>query len=225
MDWNDYDAALFDLDGVLTPTAEVHMRAWDVMFNAYLDGRADGQPPYTDEDYFAWVDGKPRYDGVRSFLASRGIALPDGTVEDAPELETVCGLGNRKNAAFSAVLRDEGVTPFPASVAMIEQYWTRLGLDPAALSTVMAQGDSMMPTIADHAPVFLDTGDRDLADGGIYAMRAEGRLIIRRVQRLVGGGLQLLADNASAYPPQEIGEKAVADLEILGRVRSAAVAC
>ena len=120
MNWTDYDAALFDLDGVLTPTAEVHMRAWDVMFNGYLDGRGDGQPPYTDDDYFAWVDGKPRYDGVRSFLASRGITLPDGTPDDAPELETVCGLGNRKNAAFSAVLRDEGVIPYPASVALLD---------------------------------------------------------------------------------------------------------
>lgn len=123
MDWTDYDAALFDLDGVITPTAEVHMRAWAVMFNAYLDGRDDDQPPYTDEDYFAWVDGKPRYDGVRSFLTSRGITLPDGTPEDAPELETVCGLGNRKNAAFSAVLRDEGVTPYTASVALLD--WLR----------------------------------------------------------------------------------------------------
>ena len=120
MNWTDYDAALFDLDGVLTPTAEVHMRAWDVMFNGYLDGRGDGQPPYTDDDYFAWVDGKPRYDGVRSFLTSRGISLPEGTPEDAPELETVCGLGNRKNAAFSAVLRDEGVRPYPASVALLD---------------------------------------------------------------------------------------------------------
>jgi beta-phosphoglucomutase family hydrolase len=123
VDWTPYRAALFDLDGVLTPTAEVHMRAWDVMFNAYLDERDDDQPPYTDEDYFAWVDGKPRYDGVRSFLASRGITLPDGTPEDAPEEQTVCGLGNRKNAAFSAVLRDEGVTPYPASVALLD--WLR----------------------------------------------------------------------------------------------------
>ena len=120
MDWTDYDAALFDLDGVLTPTAEVHMRAWDVMFNTYLQGRDEHQQPYTDEDYFAWVDGKPRYDGVRSFLASRGITLPDGAPDDGPELETVCGLGNRKNAAFSAVLRDEGVAPYPASVALLD---------------------------------------------------------------------------------------------------------
>ncbi|KQU68063.1 HAD family phosphatase [Phycicoccus sp. Root101] len=124
MDWTDYDAALFDLDGVLTPTAEVHMRAWDVMFNDYLrsrkEGRDEDQQPYTEQDYFDFVDGKPRYDGVRSFLASRGITLPDGTPDDAPELETVCGLGNRKNAAFSAVLRDEGVTPYPASVALLD---------------------------------------------------------------------------------------------------------
>ncbi|WP_406832599.1 beta-phosphoglucomutase family hydrolase [Pedococcus sp. KACC 23699] len=125
MDWTDYDAALFDLDGVLTPTAEVHMRAWDVMFNAYLEGRDDHQRPYTEQDYFDFVDGKPRYDGVRSFLASRGITLPDGTPEDASDLETVCGLGNRKNDAFSAVLRDEGVTPYPASVALLDDLRAR----------------------------------------------------------------------------------------------------
>ncbi|AYC99940.1 S24 family peptidase [Neorhizobium sp. NCHU2750] len=111
------------------------------------------------------------------------------------------------------------------SAALIEHYWRRLGLDPASMSAVLAEGDSMMPTIADQSPVFVDTADRNLADGGIYALRAEGRLIIRRVQRLIGGGVQLLADNAAAYPPQEIGEATLADLEILGRVRSAAVAC
>jgi len=115
----------------------------------------------------------------------------------------------------------------PASVfaAAIEQYWVRLGLDPASLSTVLVEGDSMVPTIADRAPVFVDTADHNLADGGIYAIRANGQLIIRRVQRLVGGGLELLADNATAYPPQRVGETGLAGLEIIGRVRSAAVAC
>ena len=79
MDWNSYDAALFDLDGVLTPTATVHMQAWSEMFNDFLAGQ-DGQDPYTERDYYAYVDGKPRYDGVRSFLESRGIELPELTV-------------------------------------------------------------------------------------------------------------------------------------------------
>jgi phage repressor protein C with HTH and peptisase S24 domain len=117
------------------------------------------------------------------------------------------------------------IVPSFAAADVIEQYWARLGLDPASLSTVLAEGDSMMPTIADQSPVFLDTGDRGLVDGAIYAIKVDGRLIIRRVQRLIGGGLQLLADNAGAYPPQEIGEKTLADLDILGRVRSAAVTC
>ncbi len=121
VDWSDYDAVLFDLDGVLTPTADVHMHAWSVMFNAYLAERGmEADAPYTDEDYFAHVDGKPRYDGVRSFLHSRGIDLPEGTPEDDPAMETVCGLGNRKNATFSAVLHDEGVEPYPASVALLD---------------------------------------------------------------------------------------------------------
>jgi len=117
------------------------------------------------------------------------------------------------------------ISPSSVSATMIEDYWARLGLDPTALATVLAEGDSMMPTIADQSPVFIDTGDRSLMDGRIYAIRADGRMIIRRVQRLIGGGVQLLADNASAYPPQEIGEQALADLDIVGRVRSAAVAC
>jgi beta-phosphoglucomutase family hydrolase len=124
VDWNDYDAALFDLDGVITPTAEVHMRAWDQMFNDFLRDRGEGQP-YTDEDYFEYVDGKPRYDGVRSFLASRGIELPEGDPSDAPETETVAGLGNRKNADFEEILQDEGVAPYPGSVALVKALQAR----------------------------------------------------------------------------------------------------
>lgn len=119
MRWDDYDAALFDLDGVLTPTAEVHMHAWDAMFNAYLADLGD-QPRYTAQDYFDFVDGKPRYDGVRSFLASRGLTLPEGEPSDPPTATTVCGLGNRKNAVFSQILADDGVQPYPASVALLD---------------------------------------------------------------------------------------------------------
>ena len=118
--WTDYAAVLFDLDGVITPTAEVHMRAWEVMFNGYLARRPEGQRPYTEADYFAYVDGKPRYDGVRDFLASRGIDVPHGTPADDPGRETVCGLGNRKNTAFNEVLARDGVTAYPGSLALLD---------------------------------------------------------------------------------------------------------
>lgn len=119
MDWNAYDAALFDLDGVLTPTAEVHMRAWDEMFNAYLESKGIAEP-YTDADYFEHVDGRPRYDGVRAFLTSRGIELPDGDPSDSPDEETVCGLGNRKNDAFNAVLARDGVEAYAGSLSLLD---------------------------------------------------------------------------------------------------------
>ncbi|HET9873589.1 MAG TPA: beta-phosphoglucomutase family hydrolase [Propionibacteriaceae bacterium] len=119
MNWDDFDTVLFDLDGVLTPTADVHMRAWEQMFSEFL--RTHGvSKPYEDHDYFAYIDGKPRYEGVRSMLESRGISLPDGSPQDDPSSETICGLGNRKNDAFAAVLRDEGVQPYPGSVALLE---------------------------------------------------------------------------------------------------------
>lgn len=117
MDWSAHEAALFDLDGVITPTAEIHMRAWSEMFNAFLD--AD-QPRYTDDDYFRFVDGKPRYDGVRDFLASRGITLPDGDPTDEPDARTVCGLGNRKNQQFNLIIERDGIAPYPGSKRLIE---------------------------------------------------------------------------------------------------------
>jgi beta-phosphoglucomutase family hydrolase len=118
VDWNDYDAALFDLDGVITPTAEVHMRAWAKMFGEFLQSRGIVEP-YVDSDYFTYVDGKPRYDGVRSFLESRGIKLPEGDPTDLPTAETVAGLGNRKNAVFEQILETEGVEAYPGSVKLV----------------------------------------------------------------------------------------------------------
>jgi beta-phosphoglucomutase family hydrolase len=115
-----YSAVLFDLDGVLTPTAEVHMRAWDQMFNAFLSARGE-QRAYTDADYFAHVDGKPRYDGVRDMLATRDIVLPEGSPDDPPDAETVSGLGNRKNAVFASLLETEGVQPYPGSVRLLDR--------------------------------------------------------------------------------------------------------
>jgi hypothetical protein len=101
---------VFDLDGVLTDTATVHAAAWKRLFDDFLRTRADEVPfeEFTEQDYLEYVDGKPRYDGVASFLGSRGIDLPYGEPTDPPEAETVCGLGNSKDALFHEALRTEG---------------------------------------------------------------------------------------------------------------------
>jgi beta-phosphoglucomutase family hydrolase len=111
---------LFDLDGVLTPTAEVHMRAWKAVFDEVF-AAWDIEPPYTDADYYEYVDGKKRYDGVASLMHSRNVEVPWGRVDDAPEEHTVCGIGNRKNAAFAASLRSQGIAPYPGSLALLER--------------------------------------------------------------------------------------------------------
>ena len=113
------DGVLFDLDGVLTPTAEVHMRAWQAVFDEVF-ARWGITPPYTDADYYDYVDGKKRYDGVASLLRSRNVEVPWGEVDDDPSAETICGIGNRKNAAFAASLRGQGIAPYPGSLALVE---------------------------------------------------------------------------------------------------------
>src|SRR3954454_9946868 len=115
---------LFDLDGVLTQTAKVHARAWKSMFDEFLRRHAEtGGPAFRefDEagDYQEYVDGKPRYDGVRSFLESRGITLPDGKPDDPPDAETVDGLGNRKNQLVLELIRRDGVEPYAGSVRYV----------------------------------------------------------------------------------------------------------
>ena len=117
--WDDAEAVLFDLDGVLTPTAAVHMRAWELMFRQYFAERGIA-PPYTDADYFAHVDGRPRYDGVRATLVSRGVHLAEGAPSDPPGTQTVCGLGNAKNALVNQLLAAEGVEPYPGSVRVVD---------------------------------------------------------------------------------------------------------
>jgi beta-phosphoglucomutase family hydrolase len=117
-------ACLFDLDGVLTQTAKVHAAAWKQMFDAYLQERAKrtGEKfvPFDPvADYDQYVDGKPRYDGVRSFLASRGIELPEGDPSDPPSAETVRGLGNRKNDLVLALLKRDGVEAYEGSVRYV----------------------------------------------------------------------------------------------------------
>src|SRR5919204_4107430 len=130
-------AVVFDTDGVLTDTASVHAAAWKRLFDRYLRERSErlGLPfrPFEHDDYLRFVDGKPRYDGVASFLASRGIALPEGTPDDPPERETVAGLGNRKNGYFLAQVGHGGVRPFPTSVALVRALRSR-GVRLAAVS-------------------------------------------------------------------------------------------
>ncbi|GAA3458329.1 HAD family hydrolase [Saccharothrix longispora] len=111
-------ACLFDLDGVLTSTAVLHRRAWKRTFDDLL--RLRGEPLFTESDYARFVDGRPRYDGVREFLASRGITLPEGAPDDPPDAATVHGVGNLKNDLLEAILRHEGVTPYPGTVRYLE---------------------------------------------------------------------------------------------------------
>ncbi len=132
-------ACLFDLDGVLTQTAKVHAAAWKQMFDDYLGRRAEatGEPyvPFDENrDYAEYVDGKPRYDGVRSFLASRGIELPEGTPEDPPTAETICGLGNRKNEIVTKLIHDQGVEPYEGSVRYVKAI-TAAGFRSAVVSS------------------------------------------------------------------------------------------
>jgi beta-phosphoglucomutase family hydrolase len=117
-------ACLFDLDGVLTQTAKVHAAAWKQMFDEYLQARAErtGEefvPFDPRDDYDEYVDGKPRYDGVRSFLESRGIELPDGSPDDPPSAETVSGLGNRKNELVLKLIDEQGVEPYEGSIRYV----------------------------------------------------------------------------------------------------------
>lgn len=121
-----FRAVVFDMDGVITKTALTHAAAWKKMFDEYLRKREieHGEPfvEFTHAgDYLPYVDGKPRYKGVQSFLESRGIHIPYGDPSDAPGTETICGLGNRKNYAFNEVLEKEGVEVYPSTVALLHE--------------------------------------------------------------------------------------------------------
>jgi beta-phosphoglucomutase family hydrolase len=121
-----YDAVLLDLDGVITDTARLHAACWKQMFDEYLQGRATQKgeafrPFDLVADYRLHVDGKPRFDGVRDFLTSRGIQLPEGSPDDPPRAETVGGLGNRKNDLVNKVIEDSGVEAYAGSIQLIHR--------------------------------------------------------------------------------------------------------
>jgi beta-phosphoglucomutase family hydrolase len=156
IDWARYQAVLFDLDGVLTPTAEVHRRAWKRTFDRYLADRHPEQPPFEDADYFAHVDGKPRYDGVRDFLRSRHVLVPEGSPEDEPGWDSVCAIGNTKNLAFNEVLAEDGVDPFPGSVRLLD-HLDRLGVKVAVVSSsANARAVLTAAGLAGRFPVLID---------------------------------------------------------------------
>lgn len=121
-----FEAVIFDMDGVITKTALTHAHAWKKMFDEYLKKReAEHGEPFVEfthaGDYLPYVDGKPRYKGVQSFLDSRAIQIPFGDPSDSPGTETVCGLGNQKNIAFNEVLENEGVEVYPSTIELLNE--------------------------------------------------------------------------------------------------------
>lgn len=134
-DLTSLDAFVFDMDGVITDTARVHEAAWKATFDQFLEEHVGPEAaPFTREDYLEYVDGKPRYDGVSSFLRSRGIELPYGDPSDPADAETVCGVGNRKNDGFQQVLREHGPERYESTVRFIEELRAR-GVHVAAISS------------------------------------------------------------------------------------------
>ncbi len=123
--WGDHAGVLFDLDGVITPTSALHERAWAGLFADFH---------YTEADYLATINGRPRHAGVQAFLASRGIDLPYGDPDDPPGSDTICALGNRKNVLFNDLLDDAGIAPFPGSLATLGLL-ERLGVPSAIVSS------------------------------------------------------------------------------------------
>lgn len=153
--WRSASAILFDLDGVLTPTAIVHGRAWKDLFDGFLRS-VPGSAPYGESDYFYYIDGKPRFDGVRDFLASRDIVLPEGPLDDDPAHDTVHGLGNRKNKVFKDIIEVGGVRPYEGSVRFIEAALAR-GLKLAVVSSSRNAATVLKAAgLSDYFPVVVD---------------------------------------------------------------------
>lgn len=133
--WTDFEAVLFDLDGVITPTATVHAAAWKETFDHVLRVTSGHDfTPFEESDYLAYVDGRPRYDGVAEFLRSRSIELPWGDPGDPPGTTTVCAVGNLKNELVGVILDRDGVAPYPGSVALLD-HLDRVGVKVAIVSS------------------------------------------------------------------------------------------
>ncbi|MEJ2052752.1 MAG: trehalose-phosphatase, partial [Calditrichaceae bacterium] len=133
------EAVILDLDGVITETSKIHAKSWKKMFDEYNQkltesGKQKFKPFSIEEDYYEYINGKPRYDGVRSFLKSRNIELPEGDPGDKPGENTVCGLGNHKNELFQKLLTEEGVTVYNDTVEKIKE-WRNHGIKTAVVSS------------------------------------------------------------------------------------------
>lgn len=128
------EAVILDMDGVITQTAKVHKAAWKKMFNHFLQEQSPDYIPMNDNDYVQYIDGKPRYDGVKSFLESRNIELPYGNPKDSSGDKTICGLGNRKNEIFVALIEEDGVEPYKNAIDKIK-YWRSKGLKTAVVTS------------------------------------------------------------------------------------------
>ena len=127
-------AVILDMDGVITQTAKVHKKAWKKMFDAFLEGESENQEPFSEQDYIKYVDGKPRYKGVQSFLQSRNIDLPYGNPDDSEEKRSVCGLGNRKNRIFIQLIEENGVERYDDAANKIKE-WLDAGIKTAVISS------------------------------------------------------------------------------------------
>lgn len=224
--WQELDALLFDLDGVLTDTASLHAGCWKRTFDAFLRGRAERagerfEPFSVEGDYRRFVDGKPRYDGVRDFLASRGITLPEGNPDDPPEAETICGVGNRKNALVSEAIRPDTVRVYEGSVELVRR--ARAAGQKTALVSSSANAEAVLDAagIADLFDVRVDgvvASERGLPgkpapDTFLEAARALGVAperaavvedAIAGVQSGRAGGFGLVIGVARHEDPQEL---------------------
>lgn len=161
-----FDAVIFDMDGVVTDTVAVHALAWKEMFDDYLRTRArrlgGGFEEFSPErDYRAYVDGRPRYQGVEAFLASRHIALPAGAPDDAPACETICGLGNRKNERFNRIVAANGAKVYGSTLVLIHDLRAagiRIGLATSSRNAALILGQTQT------APLFATVVDGVVAE-------------------------------------------------------------
>ncbi|MBK5936067.1 beta-phosphoglucomutase family hydrolase [Halorhodospira halophila] len=184
VDIADYQAAIFDMDGVVTRTATVHARAWKEMFDAFLQAHAERTDtpfaPFDEEtEYWEHVDGLPRQEGVRRFLAARGIDLPEGEEDDPPEHDTIHGLGRRKDALIQAVIERDGVEVFPDWLERVRQ-WRAAGVRTAIVSSsrncrrmIQAAGIETLFDARVDGETARELGLRGKPDADIFLVAAE----------------------------------------------------
>jgi beta-phosphoglucomutase family hydrolase len=170
VDWDRFEAVLFDLDGVLTDTASLHSEAWKQTFDEFLRQRAEASgEPFREfdigEDYRRYVDGRPRYDGVRDFLHSRGIELPEGPEGAAPGFDSVRALGNRKDELVNRLFGERGVVPFAGSLALLRRVRER------GLRTAVVTSSANCTAVLAAAKI------QDLFDAKVDGVVAAGRAL------------------------------------------------